>query len=188
MSTRGLWGFRKNNVDKLTYNHFDSYPSGLGREIIEFIQNNCLELENICKRIILVDEESTPTEKQIEELKDFADLTVSTRSENDWYCLLRKAQEDKNVYAQGLKYMIDNKNFILDSVFCEYAYIINLDTKKLEIYVGFQNIPDETNRYGCQPNSEGYYPCRLVYAIDLIDVIRCKDNNKLIKDIEKIVE
>ena len=60
---------------------------------------------------------------------------------DDWYCLLRHAQGDLNVYKNGLRYMIDNHDFIKDSLFCEYAYIINLDTKRLEFYVGFQKTP-----------------------------------------------
>ncbi len=32
MSTRGLYGFRKNEQDKTTYNHSDSYPDWLGRK------------------------------------------------------------------------------------------------------------------------------------------------------------
>lgn len=30
MSTRGLWGYIHNEYEFLTYNHFDSYPEGLG--------------------------------------------------------------------------------------------------------------------------------------------------------------
>ena len=37
MGTRGLWGFRKDGKDKLTYNHFDSYPDCLGHTIVEFL-------------------------------------------------------------------------------------------------------------------------------------------------------
>ena len=171
-----------------TYNHYDSYPSCLGRSMIEFIQQYCLELNEIYKNIVLVDEDSQPTAKQIKECKLLADLSVSEQSLNDWYCLLRNAQGNPQLYGQGLKYMIDNKDFILDSLFCEYAYIINLDTKKLEIYVGFQNIPDETNIYGCEPNSEGYYPCKLAYVVDLLYIIRCQDNNALIHKIEKALD
>ena len=40
MGTRGLYGFRKNGVDKVTYNHYDSYPEYLGRNILEFIRNH----------------------------------------------------------------------------------------------------------------------------------------------------
>ena len=38
MGTRGLYGFRKNGVDKVTYNHWDSYPDGLGKQILRFIK------------------------------------------------------------------------------------------------------------------------------------------------------
>jgi hypothetical protein len=188
MGTRGLYGFRKNGVDKLTYNHFDSYPSGLGRSVIEFIQDYCMDLNDIYKNIILVDEDSEPTESQIKECEILADLSVSKQSLTDWYCLLRNAQGNPKMYGEGLRYMIDNKDFILDSLFCEYAYIINLDTKKLEIYSGFQKVPDESNIYGCKPNSEGYYPCKLAYVIDLLDIIRCQDNDVLIKQIQKALE
>ena len=41
MSTRGLWGFRKNDKDMLTYNHSDSYPEWLGKKICEFITDMC---------------------------------------------------------------------------------------------------------------------------------------------------
>lgn len=36
MGTRGLYGFHKNGIDKLTYNHLDSYPDWLGKKIVEF--------------------------------------------------------------------------------------------------------------------------------------------------------
>ena len=38
MGTRGIYGFRLNNTDKLTYNHYDSYPSSLGEDIYQFIK------------------------------------------------------------------------------------------------------------------------------------------------------
>ena len=33
MATRGAYGFRLNGVEKLFYNHYDSYPEGLGLDI-----------------------------------------------------------------------------------------------------------------------------------------------------------
>ena len=54
MSTRGVYGFRKNNTDKITYNHYDSYPSGLGNVILKFIQGTPLESLNfICGEAML---------------------------------------------------------------------------------------------------------------------------------------
>ena len=42
MSTRGAYGFYKNGVDKITYNHYDSYFSGLGEEIVNFCRNTTI--------------------------------------------------------------------------------------------------------------------------------------------------
>lgn len=177
MGTRGIYGFRKNESDKLTYNHYDSYPEGLGRNVVEFINGHSIEdLNKIYDNIILVDEDSIPTQEQIEECKQWENLSVSKQDEQDWYCLLRDAQGDLSAYDRGLKYMIDNHDFIFDSLFCEYGYIINLDTNRLEIYVGFQKVQDETSRYVVENKNETeYYPCKMVTEIDL-QVIQGADN------------
>lgn len=170
MGTRGLYGFRKNGIDKLTYNHYDSYPDYLGQIMVEFCKTTSIEeMNEIFDRIILVAENSTPTQEQITECIEFYDEGVSTGKVEDWYCLLREAQGNPNVYKHGLKYMVDNQNFIKDSLFCEYAYIINLDTECLEFWVGFQKEPDENNRYGTEVD-DGYYPCKLLEEYSLGEI------------------
>lgn len=162
MGTRGCYGFRKNGIDKLAYNHFDSYPDYLGSEIVTFCKETSIrEMHDIFDRIVLVEELSKPTEKQIEECSFWYDGNVSNQTPEDWYCLLRNAQGDLNAYKNGLKYMIDNCYFIKDSLFCEYAYVINLDTNCLEFWVGFQKEPNEDNRYGTE-KTDGYYPCKMI--------------------------
>jgi len=166
MGTRGLWGFRKNGNDKLTYNHFDSYPSGLGEEIKKFIVGHVDDLDAIEDRIELVNEDTPPTNEQIEELKKFADQRVSTGELTEWYVLLRDTQGNPEAYSNGLKYMIDSHNFIKNSLFCEWAYIINLDAKNLELWRGFQKNPQSGNRYGIDAD-DGYYPCALIKCVPL---------------------
>lgn len=186
MSTRGTYGFRKDGVDKLTYNHFDSYPNWLGRKVAEFCKNHDIkELHNIFDKIIMVREGDTPTERQIEECikNGFSDFTVSSGSETDWYCLLRNCQGNLECLAEvkGHAYMTTSGDFIKDSLFCEYAYIINLDDEVLEFYKGFQKEPQEGNRYGTEPYggyTRGYYPCKLSLTFPLDEV----------DDIDKIVE
>lgn len=168
MGTRGCYGFRKNGMDKLTYNHFDSYPDWLGRKMIEFCKTTSIkEMNEIFDRLVLVNRHNKPTQEQIKECIDFYDGSVSNQTVEDWYCLLREAQGEPSAYKNGLKYMIENNDFIKDSLFCEYAYIVNLDDNCLEFYVGFQKTPDEINRYGTE-KVDGYYPCRMVacYPLD----------------------
>jgi len=180
MGTRGLWGFHYKKKDKLTYNHYDSYPTGLGQIIKEFISSHSIkELEKMATKIKLVEGDSVPTPTQIKECKKFANLSVGSQNIADWYCLLRETQGIPNAYVTKLQYMIDGKYFIKDSLFCEYAYIINLDTKQLEIYLGFQN-RQQNNRYKLtkkeiqeekekKKNSKltPYYNCKLHIEIPL---------------------
>lgn len=171
MGTRGCYGFRKNGVDKLTYNHWDSYPDYLGQIMVEFCKETSIkEMNDIFDRIILVEESSRPTKAQIVECIEYYNGSVSEQKVEDWYCLLRDAQGNPNVYKNGLRYMIDSSGFIQDSLFCEYAYIINLDTNCLEFWVGFQKEPCENNRYGTEThdNMDKYYPCKMVsyYPLD----------------------
>ncbi|MBR2810525.1 MAG: hypothetical protein IKD69_04015 [Solobacterium sp.] len=48
--------------------------------------------------------------------------------------------------------------FIQDSLFREYARVIDLDENRLLFHVSFQKTPQEDNRYGCSPDENGYYP------------------------------
>ena len=187
MGTRGLYGFRKNGVDKTTYNHFDSYPDYLGKIMVEFCQKTYIEeMNEIFDRIVLVKEGSKPTQKQISDCIEYYDGSVSNQTPEDWYCLLRDAQGNPNVYKHGLKYMIDNQSFIKDSLFCEYAYIINLDTNCLEFWVGFQKEPDEENRYGTE-KEDGYYPCKLVEKFSFSDM-DTQDIEDIVKDMNKAAD
>lgn len=169
MGTRGVFGFHKNSVDKIRYNHYDSYPSGLGKDVKEFVTKHIDELNDISDRIVLVDNKHPPTKKQIKECEKYTDLSVSEQSTKDWYCLLRGAQDNLEAYADGLKYMEDGADFIKESLFCEWGYVINLDTNRLEIYKGFQNHPQD-NRYKITKSRDGYYNCALIREVPLSQV------------------
>jgi hypothetical protein len=173
-------------IDKTTYNHFDSYPDCLGNDVVEFCKKTSIaEMNAIFDRIILVEEDSRPTKQQIDDCIEFYDGNVSTQSIDDWYCLLRNLQGNFKEYQkcidEGSKvYMTDGIDFIQDSLFCEYAYIINLDDEVLEFYEGFQKEPQVDNRYGIT-DDRGYYPCKLALIIPLDEL---EDVDKIVKMME----
>lgn len=177
MGTRGIWGLRKKGHTIAVYHHFDSYPEGLGFGFAGFLKKNPNEkLSRMFDNIVEIVPDSEPTEEQKQYCiqMGWCDLNVSNRSTTDWYCLLRDTQEPENwqfAADHGKIVYVDNYiDFIKDSLFCEYAYIYDIDTEALEFYEGFQKIPQETNRYGVEPNEDGYYPCRLIGAICKEDV------------------
>jgi hypothetical protein len=46
MGTRGLVGFTVNGQHLLTYNHFDSYPSGLGTQTFRWLKDRLVTIED----------------------------------------------------------------------------------------------------------------------------------------------
>ena len=180
MSTRGLWGFYKNGITKATYNHFDSYPEGLGNNILKFIDETCNEqLNGVFNKIVMVDENKKPSKKHIEKYSKYLDLNVSNQTNEDWYCLLRNTQGNPFVYLDEVDHMTDGQDFIHNSLFCEYAYIINLDENVLEFYTGFNKIPQskEENRYfneDDKPNDMGYVTCKIALKIPFEDIKKSK--------------
>ena len=141
MSTRGAIGIRYNKEDKVAYNHFDSYPLGLGQEVLNWLKD-----------------------KTIEDLKCEFDSIVLV---NEYV---------RNAFENGFKSEFqDASDFLADSLFCEYAYIINLDSKKLEIYHGFNRNKNAAGRYAKVSN-----PCELsdgsyMYGVKLVKELPLKE-------------
>lgn len=152
MGTRGLIGFRYKRKEYLTYNHLDSYFEELGKNIVLQIETmKKLGWEIVKERVSnlrLVKEEDKPTKKDKDHIKRFILIeNKGNQSDDDWYFLLKGAEGSLRSYLR-IGIMEDSSTFVNDSLFCEYAYIVNLDTMKFEIYVGLQRSPHKKGRYG----------------------------------------
>ena len=179
MGTRGAIGFFIEGKTKVTYNHFDSYPSGVGLDVLEFAKDNTWkELDAMAEGIALFHESDKPSDELKQRAKDLGlfDGAVYSESEDDVYCLLRGAQGDLGTYAK-LGVMIDSEAFLGDSLFCEWAYIINVDDGVLEVYEGLNKKPDQAGRYASAVEEdipphreEPYYGVVLVQEYPLDDL------------------
>lgn len=161
MGTRGTYGYRKNKQDKLMYNHYDSYPEGLGQNMLEYIKMySNKEINDICDSIKFVENDKNFQIQQ--EMKG----KIQSRE-----VYLSSFHEDSTIL------MPEDNGFIKDSLFCEWGYIVNLDTECLEVWRGFQIVSQKGNRYGRKKNSDGYYPCRLMAEIPFDDLRKNKVQN-----------
>lgn len=165
MGTRGFIGVLIDGETKGSYNHFDSYPSGLGVDIVVEILNRdpTVDYRQLARQQVGVSNDVPPTEEQKVLLRPYADLNVSEKSEDDWYCLTRNLQGQLLVPLTLGVYV--RSEFYLDSLWCEYAYIWNLDDNTLEVYQGGQYKPHTLGRYGTavQTLADGEnYPVALV--------------------------
>ena len=168
MGTRNLTVVQHDGQYKLAqYGQWDGYPSGQGKTILEFLRDKFdrekfISRLNACK--LLSDEEVAALDK------DF--------SADDWTKLYPSLSRD--TAAEVLEYIQESTepvpiqkdfSFAGDSLFCEWAYVIDLDANMFEVYKGFNQTPvlggsrfyDLQNKL-TSDSTDKYYPVRLEYA------------------------
>ena len=141
MGTRGLVGIKVNGKYSGYYNHYDSYPEGLGHGMVEFVQKldalNIETMRNNCANLIIVKSNAEPTTEEIGKYSQFRDSSIWNGG--DWYALLRNIQGSgylDAILCGKLEHVFDDIWFIGDSLYFEYDYILNLDELTVDFYRG----------------------------------------------------
>lgn len=181
MSTRGVVGFRKDGIDKIKFNRYDSYPRELGYDVQRFLKNTSIEvIRGIVDRIEVVDENGSPTPEQVEVIKKYG---IDIIPGCNWFFVMATVNLDD--YLNGFPYLADSSSFLKDSLFCEWGYVINLDTEMLEIYRGFQNSPSYNRYFTDYPyDNEGkYFNCQMIKEISF-DELQSFDMGKFENEID----
>jgi len=168
MGTRGFVGVAIDGDTKLSYNHFDSYPDGLGVELLGSLRmrlhpdaKSALEtLAEQARALRMVDEDGTPGELELALFRDFSDPNVGGSIDKptdgtvqNYYQLLRKLQGDL-LRSLDLGLAIDCDGFQFDSLFCEWGYLLDFDANTLQVYQGFQHKRHNKGRWAGLPNDE----------------------------------
>lgn len=171
MGTRGFIGFVADGREIIGYNHWDSYPEGLGTNVLGWLRIAASEgTDHIVERVRelrVVEPGSEATPEDVERLREFADEGVSTQSPSEWYVLLRRTQGNPAAMLQA-GVIEDASRFPADSLMAEYGYVVDLDAGRFEAYAGFQHEPHSDGRFADRPlepyspRIPQYYPVRLV--------------------------
>ena len=144
MGTRNLTIVKHNGKYKVAqYGQWDGYPSGQGVTVLEFAWtlsriNSLLEFTH---KVDAVEEASSEyiadIEKRVQQgrLKDW-EKAYPELSRDTCAKILKMIMES----PAGLKLRNDIE-FAADSLFCEWAYVIDLDEGTLEAFVGFNKLP-----------------------------------------------
>jgi len=181
MGREGLIGIRIDGEDKLTYDHWDSLPEHLGADMVKFCVEKTeaidwLNVRKFARWLQDVPKIETAKERHLRMLQYVSEMTDT---DEEYYEKMRLlAEEMTNTLNKILKRGTYEKtnNYITDSLSCQYAYIVNLDTMTLELYKGHQTSPHKKGRYadnegyvslGCQAT---YYPCALVGEYSVFDI------------------
>ncbi|KAF8901854.1 hypothetical protein CPB84DRAFT_907828 [Gymnopilus junonius] len=154
MGTHGLWGFIIASRRYACFSCYDSYPVGLGADVVKFILS--LEPEDYEEMAELVDditwlsearaESKPPVEIQEKYVKlGFADAPAGDATFGSWSDLLHKRENAvvlPMIQTGELMHMVDSSTFLHHS-WCLWAYFIDFEQKKLETWEHSARKPDE---------------------------------------------
>lgn len=163
MGTRGAFGVVIGEQEKIGYNQYDSYPGGYGLENLQWLRGADLDrVRALAQAAVVVDDSRKPTPEQVKTLAVVTNLGVSEQSTDDWYCLTRATHGHIGLMLE-CGYINDSSSFPLDSLFCEWAYIVDFDQNVFEVYEGFQKDLPTKGRWAGKTIGENEYK-----AVELI--------------------
>ncbi|RSH91118.1 hypothetical protein EHS25_010294 [Saitozyma podzolica] len=159
MGTRALLGFIIRGQRFGTFTKFDAYPGGLGRWIVEFIlslsEEQIGEMAQRVREYFVLTVLPPCTGKQLQWVDedspvppDFAldyanphPFATPTPPPSDWASVLwgfrlRASNALPHILDGTLQHCIDDSDFIHDGVFCEWAYYIDFESRRLWIISG----------------------------------------------------
>jgi hypothetical protein len=178
MGTRHLIAVQKNNEYKVAqYGQWDGYLSGQGNSILNFFNQNDLEAFRA-----KVDNCFFGTQDQIDEA--YAPYTNDgwmTMEQSNAFSKSEFAHLSRNTGADILDVIIksneplilsDQIDFANDSLFCEYAYVIDLDKDILEVYQGFNTepLPEGARFTGVAKEDGDYQAVKLAASFPLANL------------------
>lgn len=125
----GVVGFRVNFIDKITYVH---NGEGVEERVLEWCRGQ--KDWRMIRRLALAMKRVTgePTDDQILEYCINTGVNIPT-GRPDWYELMRPNQGDLSEILAG-KFYKDYRKFMVESVRCKFAIIVNLDRMEMEVY------------------------------------------------------
>lgn len=193
MGTRNLTMVISNGETKVAqYGQWDGYPSGNGVVVLDFLSTN--NLDDFKKKLSKVKFMNGSKEKEINK------WLKSIGCENGWmdgdqsilyhqkYPYLTRDNGAKilGMIMNGEEdeiWITDSTDFASDSLFCEWAYLVDLDKNVLEVYEGFNKNPltIEDRFFNLTDKESEYYPIKLIKKYDLNNLPL---ESEFIKDLE----
>lgn len=191
MGTRHLIAVVADDEYKIAqYGQWDGYPSGQGVDILKFLhETNIVEFKNTLRNVRWITQEEW--DDIIENHSDGGSIIFGSDHAKYWETQLKRFSRDTGsdilamVRDGEATTLRNNISFAGDSLFCEYAYVIDLDNLTFEVYKGFNKEPVTHGRFLSSDESltrtDGYEPVKLIKTYSLIDL---PSNEQFLADLE----
>jgi hypothetical protein len=156
------------------YGQWDGYPGGQGLTVFNFIKENLSAPEDIEEFKTIIDSTRFLTSQELQDrwVECGADPESDMVSMDVSHAFMKKYPElSRDTGAEVLALILnedarllkDSIDFVGDSLFCEWGWLINLDTEELEVYGGFNKEPltDADKFHGVKQDNEDYCPIKM---------------------------
>jgi hypothetical protein len=158
VSTRGFVTLVIDGREKTVFNHYDSYPDGLGESVLAWLRDGAVNFPDLLiERARALQMLPRSTEDEVAHAQTEVDARRAV------YNL------DNLAHLLEVGVAVDDSAFPLESFWAEWGYVIDLDAQRLEVYRGFQTAPHASGRFAdrmlAQPHrvlGKLYYPVALV--------------------------
>jgi hypothetical protein len=202
MGTRGLTVVILDGEHRIAqYGQWDHYPTGQGVTAMEFCRKNLTTEEGLDKFRRAVGRTEFADQERMDKLLkrigisgEWMNGEQAERFKTKYPALSREAgAEILNLVLNGKKLLRDGIDFAADSLFCEWAYVVDLDARKLEVYKGYQTVPHKRGRFADMGVSGKDYAAVLVgsedryYPVALIASFAFDKIHKTTEAIEKVM-
>lgn len=148
------------------YGQWDGYPSGQGLNVLGFLNNRDIEVfREQCRKLRWVTDDEIEV---IEKTKDWPDVYPHVSRDAGAKVLTM-------VYDMVEPLALANRiEFAQDGLFCEWAYVIDLDREVLEVYEGFKELP-ALGRFAGPVGENGYGPVQLKHEFSFDELLDMTD-------------
>lgn len=200
MGTRNLTMVISNGETKIAqYGQWDGYPEGQGATALEFLLASDMKVFKANLERCRFIENSKRKQKEME------NFLAKIGSANGWmngeqaekyhkkYPFLTRDNGAKildMVYddkTDKLIWLNNSEDFAADSLFCEWAYVIDLDKNTFEVYEGFNKTPlTKEDRFFNLKGENDYEPIKMIKSYDLNNLP--KSVNEFVSDIKELVK
>ncbi len=162
------------------YGQWDGYPSGQGVTILGFLISLMQEGENGVNKFKnqLRELKSISSEELRKKWKEcgaddsgWVDITVSNKFKAKYPYLYRDCGADilQMIWDGKCEEVFLNLEFVKDSLWCEWVYVVDFDKNVFEVYEGFNEEPlnKDDRFYSREDIDKEYYPVKLVKSYSL---------------------
>jgi hypothetical protein len=177
------------------YGQWDGYPSGQGYTVLDFLRKRKGNFKKFKQKLencrFLNDEDEKKKEKFMKSIgsKDgWMNEDQAEKYHKEYPYMSRdNGAEILNMVlkSKGEVLLRDSTDFAADSLFCEWAYVIDLDKNVLECYGGFNetNEPTSDRFKSLKPESDSKYG--VITLTKVYDLDKLPTKRQFVKEIEK---